>query len=188
MFGEDFWGALTAAAAVLGLVLAFFQIRSAKSTQREAAAKEAYRSYLNLALAHPKLARGDLDSANQSPDEYYWFVSSMLFACEEVLFFSRGDKEWIETVKAQLRRHKAYLSSNLFLYTSPNRQDRFECYDKQLRLLAQAVLNEPALTPRESERVEGPIIESLRKGPAKQTGLIQGPDQQPDKLYPVSVP
>ena len=109
-------------AAILGLVgvvLAYRQLHAGLRGQREATAIGIWKDYLHLALQHPTLAapREFLTTSSRGTEEferYEWFVSAMLFACEQIVALSPDDRAWRDTVLSQLRYHKRYLGGNYF--------------------------------------------------------------------------
>src|ERR1700686_1938015 len=64
--------------------------------QRENTAKSIYRDYLQMAVAEPILANGDIDEIRKLDlyAKYQWFVSYLLWACEEIIHFVPWDSEW----------------------------------------------------------------------------------------------
>ena len=121
-------GALSTAVAVIfsAFALGFGagQIAAGRSTQREATAKEVWRSFEQLSFENPKLSfpreagiiaedgtvNGDLEERTR----YLWYVSIMMLACEEVLTSYGGRGDWAAAVEAQFVRHQLYLRSAHF--------------------------------------------------------------------------
>jgi hypothetical protein len=111
--------------ALCALVFAIIQIWVARTSQREATAKDTYRDYLRLAFENPKyanpekfIALGDggwKEDGDWIQDERYrWFVAFMLNSCDEILWSQAGDKIWRHVILEDLRFHKSYLRSREF--------------------------------------------------------------------------
>ncbi|WP_351018348.1 hypothetical protein [Shewanella sp. AC91-MNA-CIBAN-0169] len=112
----QFWnertGVITAAVAVIGLFVAWYQVCAARRESRRATAYAAYDGYLKLCIEHTTFASGDDIEITNNPEHYHqykWFVANMLFAFEQVLETCKGDKTWAVTIKHQLKRHKWHL-------------------------------------------------------------------------------
>jgi hypothetical protein len=70
-------------------------------------------------MENPKLAvpsKYMTGAGKGTPDfeRYEWFVSIMLFACEQIVALRPNDREWTATVVDQLRYHVAYLGDKQF--------------------------------------------------------------------------
>jgi hypothetical protein len=112
--------ALVGAAA---LIFARQQLKLNRENQRETIAKTLYREYLKIALERPKFANPGLanidfrkrtfDGSQETFEQYEWFVSYMLHACEEVLRISDSDG-WKSAIKRQVSYHAEYLNSSAF--------------------------------------------------------------------------
>lgn len=119
-----------------GLIVAYLQLRAGLQGQREATALGIWKDYLALALQHPHLAAPQpyltgVGRDSETFARYEWFVSMMLFACEQIVALQPRDREWRSTVQDQLRLHREYLRGTEF---SAN------CYSKQLRALIKMVV------------------------------------------------
>ena len=102
--GAQIVSALVAVVALGGIYL---QVRANLGISRETAMREAYRSYLALAIQHPKLADPTPEViAHTDPDaaRYPWFVSYLLYTCEIVLARS-SDEEWTSACRENIRSH-----------------------------------------------------------------------------------
>jgi hypothetical protein len=141
----DDWGNVAelvmAAAAIAAFCYAFVEVRSARDDSREATAKEIWMQYHLYALQYPKLANPDSSKLDYEKWEYEgdtaqfydytWFVSFMLFSCDELLRL-RGDAtdwDWKQIVENNIGFHWDYIKSPAFEFgdvLSPRLQDRIE--------------------------------------------------------------
>jgi hypothetical protein len=128
--------AIAALFAVIGLSLTYMQIRANRAISNEATAKNLYRQYLEDAVDRPDLVNPDLDELTRNGNlvQYELFVAHMLFSLEEILLHA-ADPDWRAVVKAQLKRHTEYLSSEYFA-------QKHEFYERPLRELIIEVGNE----------------------------------------------
>jgi hypothetical protein len=104
---------------IIGVFIAYRQFRAGAEGQRQATAIATWQNYLQLALQHPDLSlpSAHLSGAGEGSEEhsrYRWFVSTMLFAGEQVLDAHPGDSARETTVKAQLTLHRRHLSRDGF--------------------------------------------------------------------------
>lgn len=114
---------VTAVVALSALFIAITQLRQNKANQRESTAKEIYKEYLKMAVEYPRHAYPTKEfieniRGKEEFDRYTWFVSYMLFACDEILTLSKERKLWRKVVKEQLWFHISYLSSPDFYQTA----------------------------------------------------------------------
>lgn len=121
---------------VVGVFVAYRQLHAGLRGQREATALGIWKDYLQLALAHPELASPgpDIlaeDTKSKDYRRYEWFVSTMLFACEQIIALELDDTQWRESVQDHLNIHKSYLCNPEF---------RPERYSFALRKLITAVI------------------------------------------------
>src|SRR5581483_3428915 len=76
----------SAVIASLALTGAAYQIATIRSNTRETAARQMFRSYLDLAFNNPKFSSPDYDALKKNTvdlERYGWFVDNLLFTCEE---------------------------------------------------------------------------------------------------------
>lgn len=114
MIGTQIAANVATTVGVLGLALAYWQLRASRSAQREATAIGIWKDYLELALEHPSLSLPQpaivlLERGSERYKKYEWFVSAMLFASEQVLALKGKDSGWQSTIKSQLAYHQLYL-------------------------------------------------------------------------------
>jgi hypothetical protein len=102
--------------AALGLFATAIQVHRNRAFQKENTAKGVYRDYLKMAVENPILADGDLKQIKDGKrmEQYRWFVSYLLWACEEIITFAPNDPQWKEDVESQLGYHLEYLSGDEF--------------------------------------------------------------------------
>lgn len=100
---------------VAGIFVAYWQFREGAKAQRQATALDAWRDYLQLALENPQLAfpslqlmEGGVEAKDR--DRYKWYISLMLFACEQALAANPDDTAWQAAIVNQLKHHRVYLS------------------------------------------------------------------------------
>ena len=107
--------ALAASFAIVGIPLAYIQIRANKEIHREGIAKSLYREYLADAVNRPDLVEPDIAELKRSGRfvQYELFVAHMLYSLEEILSNVSGEG-WKDVVRGQLRRHHDYFLSNDF--------------------------------------------------------------------------
>ena len=106
------------------------QFRDQVSLTREVAQYQAWRVWMDKIDEKPEwsfgIDFGKLSRADQI--KYIWYVERLLFAGEEILWYTPKDYQWESTVKFQLSYHKSYLESSEFVeesfcdYTSPIRK------------------------------------------------------------------
>ncbi len=106
---------IAAASAIFAGMIAFKQLKSGRDEARRATANNIYSQYLTLCFENPVFAYG-LDPVethdNETYNKYRWFVSNMLFTFEQVLETQSKDEKWINTIQAQLKRHKKHLDKS----------------------------------------------------------------------------
>jgi hypothetical protein len=116
---SDFGTLIGGIAAAVGVFIAsaaagfaWGQITAGKQAQRESFARQTYANYLQLAIQYPAYASGGQPGDEEAFEQYEWFVSYMLNACEHVLLFVSGSEDWRACVRSQLSYHRDYLCKN----------------------------------------------------------------------------
>ena len=107
------WGSIaTAIAAVVGVFMAWHQIKESRLSAKESTATNLFHQSLTLSLQYPRFGDpADLENFNREDlSQYEWFVSAMLLSCEEILLVTDGNVEWRNSVKGNLSVHSAYLA------------------------------------------------------------------------------
>lgn len=97
---------------LLAIGLAYWQLQVGRNSTKSAQAHSIYQQYLAMCMTNTEFASGKYVALNDDDikyEEYTWFVSSMLFAFEQVLEASPNDEKWKVTIKSQLDRHKSHL-------------------------------------------------------------------------------
>jgi hypothetical protein len=113
---KEIAGNIPLALAALGLCATAIQVHRNRTSQRENTAKSIYRDYLQMAVNDPLLADGDFQKITTSNglEKYRWFVSYLLWACEEIIEFAPKDEIWDRDVRQQIGYHRQYLLSSEF--------------------------------------------------------------------------
>lgn len=106
---------------IAAFFVAFKQYKATKYESRRSAANSIYKDYLLLAFQNPHLSSASYPLENpaynkikcepSSFEQYEYYVSILLFASEEILEITKGDREWKMTLSDQLRYHALYLNS-----------------------------------------------------------------------------
>jgi hypothetical protein len=159
---QTIWDAWSPVAAVVGgfatgiaaafaggaLWFARNQIQSNSAVAREQDAQAVYSDYLKLCIEYPELSSATL-AAKHLPsrtlanltkqltpesEQYLWFVSYMLSACEKILLTCPDDEEWLSAVQAQVSYHKSALAEAW--------PDISSHYHKSLRDIVEDVLSD----------------------------------------------
>ena len=114
-----------AAAAIVALVYAHWQIVESRRAEREANANELWRGTLTLGFQNPKLSDPTLklaefdfdgltiDGSRELFQQYEIYVDTLLNASDEILDISPTDA-WKTSVRLQLLPHRDYLLSEHF--------------------------------------------------------------------------
>jgi hypothetical protein len=101
--------------AVAGIGALMLQLNSIRNNGREATAQQIYLNYVRVGLDYPQFAQPDYDQikagGEQDLTRYRWFVSLMMFACDEVLENIDSD-EWRRSCGYDLRTHVHFLCEN----------------------------------------------------------------------------
>jgi hypothetical protein len=115
-----------AAAAIIALVYAHWQISENRRAERRGNANELWRETLRLGFDNPKLSDPTLnpgafdyekltiDGDSELFQKYEMFVDTILNASEEIFSVSPS-KEWLAALRLQLRPHRAYLTSHHYV-------------------------------------------------------------------------
>ena len=111
-----------AAAAIIALIYAHWQISENRRAERRGNANELWRETLRLGFENPKLSDPTLNpgafdykklTIDGDPElfqKYEMFVDTILNASEEIFGVS-PTKEWLAALRIQIRPHRAYLTS-----------------------------------------------------------------------------
>ncbi|MBX9827051.1 MAG: hypothetical protein K2Y27_18930 [Xanthobacteraceae bacterium] len=131
--------AVLAIAALAGI---YFQVQANFRVSRENSAREIYRAYLQMAVQHPQLAYPENAAvvAAMSRDErarYGWFVSYLLYTCEQILVNFPRDATWRRTCQEQVAYHTPYICSSVV-------KDEINHYDPAMRGLIEQVARSSA--------------------------------------------
>jgi hypothetical protein len=103
--------AVLALAAQAGIYL---QVHANLKLSAENSAREIYRGYPQTAVQHPGLAYPESAAAiaamvREEKARYGWFVSYLLYTCEQILTSFPADRGWWLTCKEQVSYHAPYI-------------------------------------------------------------------------------
>jgi len=101
--------------AIIAAKIAYSQVQVGREESRRAVANNIYQQYLTLCFEEPKFARGLVQPSvenNLEYSKYCWFVSTMLFAFEQIIETKVSDEKWNTAIKSQLLRHKDFLNKS----------------------------------------------------------------------------
>ena len=117
-------GGFATGLALLAILVGYFQILTSRRIAQESEAQQSYNEYLKLCIQYPQLsstavavkALGFSDLASEisketvESEQYVWFASYMLNACEKILLAVDKDGPWRSALKAQIGYHAELLS------------------------------------------------------------------------------
>jgi hypothetical protein len=133
---------VSAVVAVIGAIvaiaaagIALWQVKAARSLQRETLARQMYTQYLELCFENPEYASAD-HKATANTEKYEWFISVMLNAAEGISMFVPNDDEWRQTLKDQIGYHSDFIGSDAF------QQNVARHYGAKMRNLIDEALDE----------------------------------------------
>jgi hypothetical protein len=113
------------------------QIEADHQEQGESTAKSIFREYLRLAFEHPDLAEPDYPKLAAEPDKYKkysWFVAHLLWACEEILQYEKGEI-WKKNLQTNVDYHREY-----FINDSDFKEKDFPLYDPSVQELVRSAM------------------------------------------------
>jgi hypothetical protein len=127
----------SALVAICALGAIYWQVQFNFKLSRDNNAHEIYRAYLQMAVQYPRLAYPENEQAvaAMNRDErarYGWFVSYLLYTCEQILASFPDDREWQRTCEEQIGYHAPYVCSTVL-------KDEISHYDPPMRALIQKV-------------------------------------------------
>ncbi|MGV1015371.1 MAG: hypothetical protein ACOYB4_10410, partial [Methyloceanibacter sp.] len=146
---EPLGAILMSLAALAALLYAHFQITEGREAERRANANELWRETLRLSfenpvLSNPTIKLGQFDYENLTVDgsretfqKYELFVDTVLNASEGILSVV-PTREWLTTVRIELKQHRGYLLSSYF-----QNSGYLEQYTPEFRAFMHEVLKEP---------------------------------------------
>jgi hypothetical protein len=127
----------SAVIATFALGAIYWQVQFNFALSRDANVHEIYRNYLQMAVQYPRLAYPETDKAVASMNReerarYGWFVSYLLYTCEQILTSFPDDREWLRTCEEQVGYHAPYICSTVL-------KDEINNYETPMRALIQKV-------------------------------------------------
>jgi hypothetical protein len=114
-FGTAIGGVATAIGVRIALIaakIAYDQFLDSKENQQEATAQQIYSNYLALAIEYPAFTQGKQPNEPFQSEQYQWFVSYMLVACEHILDLFPEDPEWIQCIEGKIEYYNGYLCND----------------------------------------------------------------------------
>src|SRR5262249_26842582 len=113
------------------------QIEADHQEQVESTAKSIFREYLRLAFEHPDLAKPNYQklAAQDDLERYSWFVAHLLWACEEILQYEKGEI-WKENLQRNVDLHREY-----FINDSDFKERDFPLYESSVQELVRNAMN-----------------------------------------------
>jgi hypothetical protein len=132
----------SAAIAIAALGAIYWQVQFNFKLSRENSVHETYRAYLHMAVQYPRLAYPESGAAvagmnREERARYGWFVSYLLYTCEQILASFPADREWQRTCEEQVGYHASYICSTVV-------KDEIGNYDPPLQALIQKVASAAA--------------------------------------------
>jgi gamma-glutamylcysteine synthetase len=132
----------SALVAILALGAIYWQVQFNFRLSRDNNVHEIYRAYLQMAVQYPRLAYPESDTAvasmtREDKARYGWFVSYLLYTCEQILGSFPNDREWQRTCEEQIGYHAPYVCSTVL-------RDEIGNYDPPMRALIQKVASTAA--------------------------------------------
>ena len=120
----------------------YLQVQFNFRLSRENTAHEIYRAYLQMAVQYPRLAYPENDKAvaamgREERARYGWFVSYLLYTCEQILGSFPGDPEWQRTCEEQMGYHASYVCATVL-------KDEIGNYDQPMQVLIRKVASSAA--------------------------------------------
>lgn len=127
----------SAVVAIGALIGIYLQVQSNFKLSRENSAREIYRAYLQLAVQYPRLAYPEDAAAlaamkREEKARYGWFVSYLLYTCEQILASFPDDPQWRRTCVEQIGYHGPYVCATVI-------KDELDHYDAPIRMLIEQV-------------------------------------------------
>ncbi|MEA2980591.1 MAG: hypothetical protein QOF09_2414 [Alphaproteobacteria bacterium] len=132
----------SAVVAVCALGAIYWQVQFNFRLSRENTVHEIYRAYLQMAVQYPRLAYPEnaaavAGMAREERARYSWFVSYLLYTCEQILGSFPNDAEWQRTCAEQISYHGPYVCTTVI-------KDEIDHYDPPMRALIQQVAKSSA--------------------------------------------
>jgi hypothetical protein len=127
----------SAVVSLLALGAIYLQVQANFKRERENSAREIYRGYLQMAVQHPQLAYPENAAAiaamgREDKARYGWFVSYLLYTCEQILATFPEDRGWWLTCQEQVAYHAPYICTSVIKH-------ELDHYDEIMRELIRQV-------------------------------------------------
>ncbi len=114
----------TALIAGVAAIIAWNAYRAEIASALDVRARDTYQDYLKFCVSHPELSstqsfekyiKSNFSNVNKDSIEverYYWFISVMLNACEQIILFVPDDPSWQDVIEAQISYHLPAIAYN----------------------------------------------------------------------------
>jgi hypothetical protein len=129
----------SAMAAILSFCIAFVavvfvwrQIENNRQITRETTARQIFRQHLELAINKPQLALPPSNPDEQHRTQYEFFVTHLLFTCEEIVAAFPGDQGWKGGCASQMKDHKTYICTSVVTETLEHYSDPMQILIKSI--------------------------------------------------------
>jgi hypothetical protein len=127
----------SAVVAIFALGAIYWQVQFNFRLSRENTADEIYRAYLKMAVQYPQLAYPEDHAAisamtREEKARYGWFVSYLLYTCEQIMGSFPDDPEWQRACAEQIGYHASYMCTTVM-------KDEIGNYGAPLRALIEKV-------------------------------------------------
>ena len=139
-FWQKFGNAAQIASALISMLALgaiYWQVQFNFKLSRENTAHEIYRTYLDKAVQYPGLAYPEGPTAiaamkREDKARYGWFVSYLLYSCEQILISFPTDPGWRRSCLEQIGYHAPYICTTVI-------KDEISNYDPELQSLIREV-------------------------------------------------
>jgi hypothetical protein len=99
--------------ALIGFGAILLQIQEIRNNNRATAARQVYQAHVDLDFRNPQFANPDLAkikaAGGDTLTQYRSFVSSLLYACSEVLAAFPDDSTWHHSCQYEIKSHLPFL-------------------------------------------------------------------------------
>lgn len=116
--------------AVVAALLAGWFVSTQIDANRQSAARQMFRSHLELEMKYATLAEPNFDAIKLAGkvelNQYSAFVNHLLYTCEELTIATRDDAGWRTACESRLKAHSQYLCGEVS-------KDDLETYDLRIQ-------------------------------------------------------
>ena len=127
----------SAVISICALGAIYWQVQFNFKLSRDNSVHEIYRAYLQMAVQYPRLAYPESAASiaamtREDRARYGWFVSYLLYTCEQILASFPADPEWQRTCQEQIGYHGSYVCTTVI-------KDELNHFDAPMRVLIEQV-------------------------------------------------